>query len=127
MTVTLRPAHSTAAETTGAIPHGFARESDWMPKAHTRAMAVVSCGRMIELGWVAATKAQGQLIGRQILEYVKAQRCGLSLFAFQDGHPARRCYERNGFTEVTHSDGSKKIEKLPDIKFVWKREGESDG
>ena len=151
MTVTLRPACSTAAGTNGVILHGFASDNDRMPTLHTQAETIAFCGRMIELGCVTVAElrgqvigfpvlngeeaqllcltgsARGQVIGRQLLETVKARRYGLSLFAFQDNHPALRFYECNGLSEVSHGDGSENDENLPDIKFVWKREGEDDG
>ncbi|MEX0308502.1 MAG: N-acetyltransferase family protein [Ruegeria sp.] len=151
MTVTLRLARSTDAGTTGAILHGFAREHDWMPKLHSEAETIAFCGWMIDRDWVTVAELQGNVvgflalseveihslylavpargrgIGQLLLNHAKARRPELSLFAFQANDPARRFYERNGFAEVARSDGSGNDEKLPDIKYVWKCEGEADG
>ncbi|EEE36849.1 acetyltransferase, gnat family [Rhodobacteraceae bacterium KLH11] len=151
MTAVLRPARSTDAGATGAILHGFARENDWMPELYSQAETIAFCGRMIDLGWVTVAETQqgvvgflalneaevqslyltvsarGQGIGRKLLDRAKVERPELSLFAFQANHPACRFYERNGFTEVARSDGADNDENLPDIKYVWKRQEESDG
>ncbi len=151
MTVTLRPARSTDAGTTGVILHGFSREHDWMPQLHSRAETIAFCGRMIDLGWVTvaeihgqvagflalngdeihslylAAQVRGQGIGHKLLEHAKARRSELSLFAFQANRAACRFYESNGFAEVARSDGAENDENLPDIKYVWKREEFGNG
>ncbi|WP_170782899.1 GNAT family N-acetyltransferase [Ruegeria lacuscaerulensis] len=151
MTVILRPARSTDAGATGEILHGFAREHDWMPELHSHAETIAFCGRMIDQDWVTVAEsddgvvgflalngvevhslylsapARGQGIGQRLLDHAKAERSHLSLFAFQANGGARRFYERNGFAEVARSDGSDNDENLPDIKYVWYREGNADG
>ena len=151
MTVSLRPARSTDAGTTGAILHGFTRENDWMPELHTEAETIAFCGRMIDLGWVTVAEMQGRVVGflalngdevhslyltaaarrlglgRQLLDYAKAQRAELRLYAFEANHPARRFYECNGFVEVERGDGSANDENLPDIKYAWVRQEVRDG
>lgn len=145
MSVTLRPARSLDAGAVGDILYGFSREKAWMPELHTGAETIAFCGQMIDKGWVTvaeqagrvvgflalngaeiqslylAPDARGQGIGRCLLEHAKAGRTELSLFAFQDNSPACRFYERNGFAEVVRSDGSANDEKLPDIRYVWRR------
>jgi len=151
VTVTLRPARSTDAGATGEILHGFARENDWMPELHSQAETIAFCGRMIDLDWVTVAEMQGDVvgflalngaeihslylrhgsrgrgIGQLLLEHAKCDRARLSLFAFQANHGARRFYERNGFSEVARSDGADNDENLPDIKYVWHREGAVNG
>ncbi|WP_420586396.1 GNAT family N-acetyltransferase [Ruegeria sp.] len=151
MTVILRPARSTDAGATGEILHGFARENDWMPELHSQAETIAFCGRMIDLDWVTVAETQGHVIGflalngpevhslylkrgsrgqgigRRLLEHAKSDSAHLSLFAFQANHGARRFYERNGFAEVARSDGADNDENLPDIKYVWRREGAENG
>ncbi|WP_170326937.1 GNAT family N-acetyltransferase [Ruegeria arenilitoris] len=151
MTVTLRPARSTDAGSIGEILHGFARENDWMPELHSRAETIAFCGWMIDQNWVTVAETDagvvgflalngteihslyltpavcGRGIGQRLLEQAKSDRAELSLFAFQANRGACRFYERNGFAEVARSDGSGNDENLPDIKYVWHREGAADG
>lgn len=151
MTATLRPARSTDAGVTGTILHGFARENDWMPELHTCAETIAFCGWMIDQDWVTVAEtdkgvvgflalngaeihslylsapARGQGIGRQLLDHAKSGQAQLSLFAFQDNTPACRFYERNGFAEIARSDGADNDENLPDIRYVWRSKGVSDG
>ncbi|WP_170331153.1 GNAT family N-acetyltransferase [Ruegeria arenilitoris] len=151
MTVTLRPARSTDAGTTGMILHGFAQENDWMPNLHTCAETIAFCGYMIDQGWVTVADDDGDVvgflalkgseihslyltssarrkgIGRQLLNLAKSQHSELSLFAFQANEPALRFYRQNGFVEIARSDGADNDENLPDIKFAWRKEGLNDG
>nr|WP_254435899.1 GNAT family N-acetyltransferase [Ruegeria arenilitoris] len=131
--------------------HGFARENDWMPELHSRAETIAFCGWMIDQNWVTVAETDagvvgflalngteihslyltpavcGRGIGQRLLEQAKSDRAELSLFAFQANRGACRFYERNGFAEVARSDGSGNDENLPDIKYVWHREGAADG
>ncbi len=151
MIVTLRPARSTDAGSTGEILHGFAREHDWMPELHSRAETIAFCGHMIDQGWVTVAEsdadvvgfmarngdeihalyltqaARGQGIGRRLLDHAKAARSKLSLFTFQDNVRAHKFYEANGFTEAARSDGAENDENLPDIRYVWRRHEAKDG
>ncbi len=151
MIATLRPARSTDAGATGEILHGFARENDWMPELHTQAETIAFCGRMIDQDWVTVAEldarvvgflalngteihslylkasARRQGIGRHLLDHAKSRRTQLSLFAFQANLSARQFYEHNGFVEVARSDGADNDENLPDIKYVWIREGAENG
>lgn len=147
MSVTVRQARSTDAGTTGEILHGFAREKDWMPELHSRAETIAFCGTMIDRGWVTvaeqgaeivgflardgqevcalylAEQARGQGIGRRLLEDAKAKRARLILKVFEANAMARRFYEQNGFVEAGRGDGADNDENLPDVTYVWKREG----
>nr|WP_254438011.1 GNAT family N-acetyltransferase [Ruegeria arenilitoris] len=131
--------------------HGFALENDWMPELHSCAETIAFCGRMIDQGWVTVAEAddgvigflalngddihslyltsaaRGQGVGQRLLQHAKSRRAQLSLFAFQANLGAQRFYERNGFAEVARSDGAGNDENLPDIKYVWRREGVADG
>ena len=151
MTVTLRPARTTDAGRIGEILHGFAREHEWMPELHSCAETIAFCGRMIDQDWVTVAetdsgvvgflalnapeihslylspKARGQGIGQRLLQHAKSRCAQLSLFAFQANQSARRFYERNGFAEVARTDGAQNDENLPDIEYVWHREGAIDG
>ncbi|MFD8914172.1 GNAT family N-acetyltransferase [Streptomyces sp. NPDC059575] len=44
---------------------------------------------------------------------------GLALWAFQVNKPARRFYERHGFTAVEYTDGAGNEEREPDVRYVW--------
>ncbi|MGW4446081.1 N-acetyltransferase family protein [Streptomyces sp. NPDC004682] len=44
---------------------------------------------------------------------------GLDLWAFQVNKPARRFYERHGFTAVEYTDGAGNEEREPDVRYVW--------
>ncbi|KUJ80407.1 acetyltransferase [Ruegeria marisrubri] len=147
MSVILRQARSTDAGTTGEILHGFAREKDWMPELHSRAETIAFCGTMIDRGWVTvaeqgaeilgflardeqeicalylSARARRQGIGRRLLDDAKAKRARLILKVFEANAAARRFYERNGFVETGRSDGAGNDENLPDVTYVWNREG----
>ncbi|MET8813336.1 GNAT family N-acetyltransferase [Streptomyces sp. NPDC004549] len=45
---------------------------------------------------------------------------GLDLWAFQVNKPARRFYERQGFTAVEYTDGAGNEEREPDVRYVWR-------
>ncbi|MGW4197002.1 N-acetyltransferase family protein [Streptomyces sp. NPDC005004] len=45
---------------------------------------------------------------------------GLALWAFQVNKPARRFYERHGFTAVEYTDGAGNEEREPDVRYVWR-------
>ncbi|MGW5101618.1 N-acetyltransferase family protein [Streptomyces sp. NPDC004100] len=45
---------------------------------------------------------------------------GLDLWAFQVNKPARRFYERHGFTAVEYTDGAGNEEREPDVRYVWR-------
>lgn len=151
MSVTLRPARSTDAGATGQILHDFARENDWMPELHSCAETIAFCGTMIDRDWVTvaecdsvvigflalidgeiqslylAQTARGQGVGKRLLDHAKARRSRLSLYAFEANQGALRFYQRNGFAEVSRSDGSGNDENLPDIKYVWQRQETDHG
>jgi GNAT superfamily N-acetyltransferase len=75
-------------------------------------------------GWVEqlyiATDAQGQGIGRQLLDLAKERSAGeLQLWTFQVNDRARRFYERNGFVAAELTDGEGNEEREPDVRYVW--------
>lgn len=147
MTVLLRPANPLDAGATGEILHRFCQDTPWMPKLHTHAEAISFCGLMIDRGWMTvaagsegplgflardgeeicslylAPSAQGQGIGRRLLNEAKAACNRLWLFTFVANAGAQRFYLREGFRETARSDGSDNDENLPDITYVWQKEG----
>ncbi|MGW0672561.1 N-acetyltransferase family protein [Streptomyces sp. NPDC002746] len=64
---------------------------------------------------------RGRGLGDRFVALAKQrQPDGLSLSTFQVNGPARRFYERHGFTEVERTDGQSNDEGEPDIRYVWK-------
>ena len=49
----------------------------------------------------------------------KSRFPSLSLWTFQRNAAARRFYERQGFTLVEATDGSRNMEKEPDVLYRW--------
>lgn len=147
MTVTLRPARSTDAGKIGAILSGFLAASEWMPDLHTGAEDIAFCGDMIDRGWVTVAtqaevvigfiardgeeicalyvgeQAQGRHVGHQLLDDAKARAERLELQVFQANTRAQKFYSREGFCETGRGDGAGNEEGLPDIAYVWNREG----
>lgn len=140
----LRSARSTDAGKVAAILSEFIDTADWMPRIHTRAEDVSFCAAMIDRGWVTvaeadgvsgflaqegdevnclyvANNAQGQGIGKALLDHAKAQSDKLELWTFQANEGARRFYAREGFVETEMTDGQRNDEKLPDVNLVWER------
>ena len=147
MTATLRPARSTDAGATGEILYRFQAETDWMPKLHSGAETIAFCGALISRGWVTvaeidgqvigflardaeeicalylAPEATGQGVGKALLEQAKGQSDRLFLATFEANTGARRFYEREGFREAGRDDGTNNDEGLPDIAYLWRRDG----
>lgn len=148
MTLTIRAARSTDAGATGEILHRFQNETDWMPRLHTGAETIAFCGSMIARGWVSVAEAEGRVIGfmaldgeeicslylapeatgrgagKALLDHAKSQRDRLFLYTFQANMGARKFYEREGFLEAGRNDGSRNEEGLPDIAYLWHRDGD---
>lgn len=146
MSVSLRMANPTDAGATGAILWQFIADTEWMPKLYTAAETVSFCGTMIDRGWVTvaesggrvlgflardgqeicalylASDAQGQGMGRMLLESCKAETASLHLRTFANNQRARRFYEMAGFRETSRGDGRDNDENLPDVHYVWTKE-----
>ena len=93
----------------------------WVAVDDERIVGVMS----LKPGWVEqlyiATDAQGQGIGRRLLDLAKERSDGeLQLWTFQVNARARRFYERNGFTIAEMTDGSGNEEREPDVRYVWR-------
>ncbi|RKT83112.1 Ribosomal protein S18 acetylase RimI [Saccharopolyspora antimicrobica] len=64
---------------------------------------------------------RGRGLGDQLVDLAKRRRPdGLELWTFQVNEPARRFYERHGFTAVEHTDGHRNEEREPDVRYVWR-------
>lgn len=142
---TLRLARSTDAGTVGAILSEFVDKTAWMPRIHTRAEDLAHAARMIDFGWVTvaeqdgdvlgfaarnsaeinalyvAQTARGRGIGAVLLSDAQANFERLDLWTFQANPGAQRFYLRQGFSELSRTDGAENDEKLPDIRLVWNR------
>lgn len=143
----LRAARSTDAGVVGAILSEFIDTTEWMPRVHTRAEDLSFAGMMIDRGWVSVAEeegavvgfaacddaelnalyvagaARGRGVGKGLLESLQAERKALELWTFEANTGAQGFYLRHGFEEVERTDGARNDEKLPDIRYVWKREG----
>jgi GNAT superfamily N-acetyltransferase len=59
-------------------------------------------------------------IGTELLDLAKHQRPnGLRLWTFVSNRDAQRFYLRHGFREVERTDGSRNVERAPDIQYAW--------
>ena len=67
-----------------------------------------------------APDRRGRGIGDRFVTLAKERRpAGLSLWTFQANTPARRFYERHGFTAAQWTDGARNEEREPDVRYVW--------
>lgn len=63
---------------------------------------------------------RGRGLGDRFMSLAKRQQPdGLSLWTFQVNGPARRFYQRHGFTEAELTDGQRNDEHEPDVRYVW--------
>lgn len=80
--------------------------------------AAVADGVLTALYLLAGVRRRG--LGTRLLERAKAHSPrGLTLFAFQRNTDARAFYERHGFTVVDTNDGSRNMEREPDLSMRW--------
>lgn len=140
----LRPARSTDAGKVGAILSEFIDTTSWMPRIHTRAEDIGFCATMIDRGWVTvavsdgvdgflaqdgeevsclyvSNAAQGNGVGKALLDHAKQRADRLELWTFQANDGARRFYAREGFVELRETDGARNDENLPDVFLEWRR------
>ncbi|MFN3857677.1 MAG: GNAT family N-acetyltransferase [Caulobacter sp.] len=66
-------------------------------------------------------EAQGAGHGSRLLNHVREDLEFLQLWTFQGNVKARAFYERRGFTAVEFTDGEFNEEKLPDVRYEWRR------
>lgn len=139
----IRDAHGADAGAVGAILSAFIDDTPWMPRVHTRAEDLSFAGLMVDRGWVRVVEddtrvvgflalkdgfvhslylqsgAQGRGCGKALLDDAKARANRLELNVFQANIRAQRFYLREGFVEVSRSDGTGNDEQLPDITYIW--------
>lgn len=144
-TVILEPARPSDARATGRIMSDWIDEAAWMPRVHSRPEGRAHLADMIERGWVDVARrcgqpvgflardggeihalylertARGQGVGAALLTKAKARTDRLALWTFQANEAAQRFYLREGFHEVSRSDGAGNDEGLPDIRYQWSK------
>lgn len=67
--------------------------------------------------------AQNRGVGRALIQEAQTACDRLSLWTFQANDQARAFYDAMGFAQVQCTDGSDNEEKLPDVEFLWQRDG----
>ena len=119
----IRPARDLDAGALGAILSNFMEVTDWMPRLHSRAEDISFAAQLIAghsvfvwdadrpLGFIALHQnsidalyirndKHGQGYGSTLIQYAQSMRSELELWTFQQNTPARRVYEKHGFSEV---------------------------
>lgn len=143
--VALRPGQPTDAGAVGAILTAFIDTTPWMPRIHTRAEDLSFAGLMLDRGWVTVAEVGGRIdgfiardgamihalyvaerrrghgIGSALLARMQREIDHLALWTFQANQRAQRFYLRHGFVESERTEGEGNDERLPDIRFVWRR------
>ena len=143
--LTIAPARALDAGRLSDVMACANAQLEWLPQAHSRAEEIGVLGDMIEVGWVQVArtdeavvgflvrrdaeihglylhpKAQGQGIGRRLINVAKDHRDHLGLWSFAANARATRFYRQVGFLEVMRSDGAGNEFGLPDVRFEWQR------
>jgi GNAT superfamily N-acetyltransferase len=98
------------------------RYETWLAEEADGAVAGVMVLEGPELSQLyLAPERRGRGIGDRFVALAKERRAdGLSLWTFQVNAPARRFYERHGFTPVEWTDGGRNEEREPDVRYVWR-------
>ena len=89
------------------------------------ALMVLDADANPRTGWIEQLYVDpswiGRGLGQQFVARAKAAHPdGLQLWTFQVNEPARRFYERLGFTEVERTEGAGNEERAPDIRYQWR-------
>jgi GNAT superfamily N-acetyltransferase len=141
--VTPRDAHPADLPVIARILGDWCRDTDWMPKLHSREADLGFlqhlAGRGIlrvmgdpALGFMArqggevdalyiAADARGRGLGAALLAEAMAAEPVLTCWTFQANLAAQRFYARAGFVETERTDGAGNDERLPDIRLEWRR------
>lgn len=96
------------------------RASVWVAEAGGEVVgyAALRDGTLEALYLLAGVRRRG--IGSRLLAVVKAASPGrLDLFVFQRNTDARAFYTRHGFVVVDTDDGSRNMEREPDMTMRW--------
>lgn len=149
MSVVVRRAVGEDAKPMAAVMQGWLEETPWIPVLHTLAETEAFCVRLVATTecWVAeeaggvcgfltrdgnwinalylAPEARGRGVGSALLRRAMTGCDALQLWCFQQNDGARRFYERHGFVTEEFTDGAGNDEKLPDIRYVWRKARET--
>ena len=63
----------------------------------------------------------GDGIGTALVRHAMAEEADLQLWTFQSNVRARRFYERLGFVAEEWTDGERNEERMPDVRYRWRR------
>ncbi len=141
--MTPRPANLCHVPPLLGILWAFTRATPWLPVRRPRWVDAKLMGQIIWRGWVRQVRdtkgaagfiardgevihalfvhprAQGQGVGRVLLDEAKAAHDRLQLWVLAANDSARAFYAAQGFDEVLCSRGMGNDENLPDILMVW--------
>jgi len=144
--LSLGPARPADAPAIAAILSEWIDETPWMPRIHRREDELGFAADLIARGWVTVARrggavlgflardgaevqalyvagaARGQGIGAALLARAQKASPRLGLWTFQFNHGAQAFYARHGFAESHRTGGAGNDEKLPDIRYEWRRE-----
>lgn len=139
----VRMAMANDARDCARIVNAWIDQTEWIPRVHAhddverhyrdvvlKERKVWVCGESVD-GFLAfdgkdrmvtalyvAQPGNGR--GKALLDHVKNQETGLSLWTFVANERARRFYARESFLEVERTDGDNE-EGLPDVQLAWDR------
>ena len=76
-------------------------------------------------GWIdhlyVAPGRQSEGIGSALVSLAQQEQTDLQLHTFQGNARARALYERHGFVVEELTDGSRNEERMPDVRYRWRR------
>lgn len=143
--LSLGPARPADAAAIGAILSDWIDQTDWMPRIHKRDDEMRFAADLVAEGWVTVARragrvvgflardgadvlalyvahpARGQGVGSALIARAQRQSAHLWLWTFQFNHAAQAFYARHGFVETLRTGGAGNDEKLPDIRYEWRR------
>ncbi|MDA5557118.1 GNAT family N-acetyltransferase [Shimia sp. MMG029] len=145
MTAALRRAQASDGPVMGAILQGWIEDTPWMPVLHSLEDTQRFCAGLVQTagcwvaedagkvcgfvaaqqGWVhalyLAPDARRRGVGSALLKQVQRDAEELQLWCFQANEAAQRFYAASGFHIAEKTDGQGNAEKLPDIRYIWRR------
>jgi GNAT superfamily N-acetyltransferase len=68
---------------------------------------------------------QGRGLGSRLVAKAMDGASELNLWTFQQNHRARRFYEGHGFVAVMETNGADNEERMPDVLYRWRRDGQA--
>ena len=79
-------------------------------------------------GWIdhlyVEPARHGAGIGSALVRLAQREQDDLQLHTFQANVRARALYERNGFVAEAFTDGQRNEERMPDVRYRWRRAAE---